>query len=52
MQKRCIDVTGHVGRVLNPKLGLGVTIKSKHEKTSKLIRNGHKISHLMDLSGI
>jgi hypothetical protein len=29
-----------------------VTIKPKHEKTSKLIRNDHKISHLMDLSGI
>ena len=27
-------------------------MKPKHEKTSKLIRNDHKISHLMDLSGI
>jgi hypothetical protein len=51
MQKRCIDVTGHVGRVLNPKLGLGVIIKPKHEKTSKLMKNKHKISPLMDLSG-
>jgi hypothetical protein len=24
----------------------------KHEKTSKLIRNDHNISYLMDLSGI
>jgi hypothetical protein len=29
-----------------------VSIKPKWEKTSKLIRNGHKISPLMDLSGI
>jgi hypothetical protein len=27
-------------------------MKPKHEKTSKPIRNDHKISHLMDLSGI
>jgi hypothetical protein len=27
-------------------------MRPKHEKTSKLIRNGHKISPLMDLSGI
>jgi hypothetical protein len=27
-------------------------MKPKNEKTSKLIRNYHKISHLMDLSGI
>jgi hypothetical protein len=27
-------------------------MKPKHEKTSKLIRSDHKISHLMDLSGI
>jgi hypothetical protein len=27
-------------------------MKAKHEKTSKLIRNDHKISQLMDLSGI
>jgi hypothetical protein len=27
-------------------------MKPKHEKTSKLIRNDHKITHLMDLSGI
>jgi hypothetical protein len=26
-------------------------MRPKHEKTSKLIRNGHKISHLMVLSG-
>jgi hypothetical protein len=26
-------------------------MRPKHEKTSKLIRNGHKISHLMYLSG-
>jgi hypothetical protein len=26
-------------------------MRPKHEKTSKLIRNGHRISHLMDLSG-
>jgi hypothetical protein len=26
-------------------------MRPKHEKTSKLIRNGHKISHLMELSG-
>jgi hypothetical protein len=28
-----------------------VIIKPKHEKASNLIRNNHKISHLMDLSG-
>jgi hypothetical protein len=27
-------------------------MRPKHEKTSKLIINGHKISPLMDLSGI
>jgi hypothetical protein len=27
-------------------------MRPKHEKTSKLMRNNHKISHLMDLSGI
>jgi hypothetical protein len=27
-------------------------IKPKHEKTSKLIKNGHKISPLMNLSDI
>jgi hypothetical protein len=36
------------GRVLNPKLGLGVTMKPKHEKTSKLIRDEHKMSPLMN----
>jgi hypothetical protein len=29
-----------------------VIIKPKHEKTSKLMRNNHKIIHLMDMSGI
>jgi hypothetical protein len=29
-----------------------MAMKPKHEKTSKLIRNYHKISHLMYLSGI
>jgi hypothetical protein len=45
-----MNIEDVVGDSLNPKLGLGVIIKPKHDKTSKLMRNNHKISPLMDLS--
>ena len=33
-------------------LGLWIQGKPKHVKTSKDMRNDHRMSHLMDLSGI
>jgi hypothetical protein len=37
--------------VLNPRSGLWIYGKPKYVKTSKDMRNDHKISHLMDFGG-